>query len=267
MSRPAEELPAESQAPKLVEYEQPLTERMRTFLRLEFLYQQALFHAEDSLDFGSRAAIHSLLEIITILTRGDVRAETLKELERQADVLKRYGSQPTVDQGTLGNLLENAEQLREQLIAVGPHFLSPLKESDFLNSIKHRSAIPGGTCVFDLPDYAFWLTQPFEVRAATLENWLSVLRPLCDSVAEVLWLIREGHEAEEEVAAGGMFQHSMERSETLCLLRVLLPAGVDYYPEISGSTHRFTVRFLNWTNIEARPTQVDKDVPFLLALC
>ncbi len=27
-------------------YEQPLNERMRTFLRLDFLYQQALFHEE-----------------------------------------------------------------------------------------------------------------------------------------------------------------------------------------------------------------------------
>ena len=267
MSTPAEELPSESQGPKLVEYEQPLTERMRTFLRLEFLYQQALFHAEDSPDFGSRAAIHSLLEIITILSRGDVRTETLKELEKQADVLRRYGSQPTVDQGTLGNLLENAELLREHLIAVGPHFMQPLKECEFLNAIKHRSAIPGGTCVFDLPDYAFWLTQPFEIRAQTLEGWMSVLRPLCDAVAEVLWLIREGHEADEEVAAGGMFQRSMERNDPLCLLRVLLPAGVDYYPEISGGQHRFTVRFLRWANINQRPVQVEKDVPFLLSLC
>ena len=31
----------------ILEFEQPLLERMRTFLRIEFLYQQLLYHAKD----------------------------------------------------------------------------------------------------------------------------------------------------------------------------------------------------------------------------
>ena len=64
-------------------------------------------------DFGSRAAIACLLEIATILGRGDVRADTLKELEKQADSLRRYASQPGVDQGRLRTLLDNVEKLRD----------------------------------------------------------------------------------------------------------------------------------------------------------
>ncbi|HEY5565890.1 MAG TPA: cell division protein ZapD, partial [Gammaproteobacteria bacterium] len=88
------EYPAEVAHPQLnadsITFEQPLNERMRTFLRLEFLYRQATFHAGDSTDFGARAAVGSLLEILTIVGRGDVRADVLKELDRHAELLSQY---------------------------------------------------------------------------------------------------------------------------------------------------------------------------------
>ena len=42
-----------------VVYEQPLNERMRTFLRLEFLYTQASYHSEFPNPWSSRAAVAS----------------------------------------------------------------------------------------------------------------------------------------------------------------------------------------------------------------
>ena len=42
---------------RAVVYEQPLNERMRTFLRLDFLYSQALYHNEKGSSWGSRAAV------------------------------------------------------------------------------------------------------------------------------------------------------------------------------------------------------------------
>ena len=266
MNETAEELPLAQEGVKFVEYELPLTERMRTFLRLEFLYQQVLFHAEDQADFGTRAAIGGLLEIATILGRGDVRADALKELEKQADSLRRYGSEPGVDQSRLGSLLDNVEQLRSDLINIGPHFLQAIKESEFLSAIKHRSSIPGGTCVFDLPDYAFWLSLPFSTRSQQIEQWLTGLRPLCDAVAEVLWLIREMSDPEELVASNGMYQRSSDQKEQLNLVRVLLPPDSDLYTEISGGQHRITVRFLRFADVNVSPIQVSENVSFLLGL-
>lgn len=267
MSKPAADLPQASPAAEPVEYEQPLTERMRIFLRLEFLYQQALFHAENPVDFSARAAVTSLLEIMTILSRGDVRSEALKELERQAELLRRYASQPGVDAGRLDSLLSNVDRLREELNAVGPHYMLALKDSEFLSAIKHRSAIPGGTCIFDLPDYAYWLQLPFEQRGNNFDQWMIGLRPLCEAVAEVLWLTRQANEPIDTLAKGGMYQHSPARSDQLTLIRAVLPPDADIYPEISGGQHRFTIRFLSWTSIEERPTQTPEDVRFLLALC
>jgi cell division protein ZapD len=251
----------------MLTYEQPLTERMRTFLRIEFLYEQTVFHAEDPTAYGARAAVNGLLEILTILGRGDVRSDVIKELDRHADLLSRYRSQPGVDPARLTGLIETIEDLRAQLAEAGPHLVNPLKECDFLNAIRHRSAIPGGTCMFDLPDYGYWLQLPAAERGRQLEQWTAMLKPLCEAVAEVLWLTREATEARECVATGGLYQHSFDRNETMNLVRVLVPMAAGIFPEVSAGQHRFTVRFVRWRGTDARPAQINQDVRFLLAIC
>lgn len=269
MANPAPAFPDGSGSPQpaVMEFEQPLTEKMRTFLRIEFLYQQALFHMEDSTDFSARAAVESLLDVLTIMGRGDVRTDVLKELERQAETLQRFRRQHGVDVARLQALLGTIEELKAQLAAAGPHFLNPLKESDFLNAIKHRSAIPGGTCTFDLPDYGFWLRLPHKDRMAQFERWTAVLRPLCDAIAETLWLTRQSNEPVEHVTENGLFQHSLARGDSASLMRILLPAGSGVYPEISAGQHRFTIRFVRWQGIGTRPLQVEQPMRFRLALC
>ena len=48
-------------------FEQPLNERMRTFLRLDFLYNQALFHNEKSSPWGSRSAICAAARVVALV--------------------------------------------------------------------------------------------------------------------------------------------------------------------------------------------------------
>jgi len=248
-------------------FEQPLNERMRTFLRLDFLYNQALHHNEMASPWGSRAAMASLIDILAITTRGDVRSDVLKELESHLATLNEFQSRPGVDAQRLKSLVSNLLRLRSDLMGAGSAFLQPLRDSEFLNAIKHRSAIPGGTCEFDLPDYYFWLAQPDETRMRTFSQWLGLLRPMCDAIAELLWLTRQNGRTRQEVAAGGSFNLTFERDNPLQLLRISLPATAGLYPEISGSHHRCSVRFLAWHGITTRPTQSQDDVTFMLSCC
>lgn len=250
-----------------VVYEQPLNERMRTFLRLEFLYTQATYHSESPNPWNTRAAVTSLLEILTITARGDARSDVLKELERHVNVLKEYQTKTGVDPTRLKSLMSNLIKLREDLANIGGNFMGPLRDSEFLSAIKHRTAIPGGTCDFDLPDYYYWLNRVAEVRAAEFGTWLTLIRPLCDSIAELLWLTRQNAKRKSEVAVGGIFQLQFDRENPVQLVRVTMPPETDLYPEISGSQHRCTIRFLNWTSATTRPTHVERDVPFLLTCC
>lgn len=267
MAKPASKIASHTALKHAAHYEQPLNERMRTFMRLEFLYQKMLYNSELEADWATRATVSSLLEVMAILSRGDVRSEVHKELDHQIEVLQRYQSQPDVDAGRLDTLIHNLHESRAEIIGCGTQYLQPLNDSIFLNAIKNRSAIPGGTCEFDLPEYSHWLRQPFVRRQEDLSAWISAIRPLCDAAIEALWLIRESAQPSDKVAVNGMYQHNMQKSADCRLLRVSLPDDSSLYPEISGSQHRFTVRFLEWSTIESRAIQTDDDIAFQLSIC
>ena len=267
MTRSVERFAKTAQADSPVCYEQPLTERMRTFLRLEYLYKQLLFHIEEESQWASHAAITSLLDIIAILNRGDMRSDIMKELERQISVFDRYQDMPHVNASRLDGVLRNLQVLRKDIASMGPQHLSPVRENEFLNAIKYRSAIHGGTCEFDLPDYSHWLRKSYEHRLNDFRFWMKNLRPLCDSVAELLWLLRSSGQSEDLVAEKGAFQQSLGRGFSTGLIRINLAVGSELYPEISGGHHRFNVRFMEWSDVKMRAVQTDQDVEFELMIC
>jgi cell division protein ZapD len=254
-------------ARRTVVFEQPLNERMRNFLRLEFLYQQAVYHNDTPTPWSSRAAVSSLLEILAITARGDARSDVLKDLERQMALLKDFQARPGVDTGRLRAVLARLTQRRDELQASSSAALARLRDSEFLAAIKHRSAIPGGTCEFDLPDYYHWLNLPAETRRADFNGWLALLRPLCESVGDLLWVTRENARPRREVAVGGVYAIVFDRETPIQLLRITLPGDGDLYPEISGSHHRCSIRFLSWVDADNRPLQAPMDVPFVLTCC
>lgn len=267
MTRVSAESTDTDDAAKLIAFEHPLTERMRTFLRIELLQRQAGYYSADPSEFATRAAIASLLEMLTITGRGDVRSDALQELDRHLERLAHYRKTPGIDEARLTGLLENLEALRAALASAGKQYLSGLRENEFLSAILHRSAIPGGTCVFDLPEYGYWLQTSAQDRATELNGWLDQFRPLNDAIAEVLWLTREANTPQTLTAPGGFYQHSLARKERFQLVRVLVDRSEGIYPRISAGQHRFTIYFMEWEHTGTRTHQTERDVSFQLALC
>jgi cell division protein ZapD len=267
-NRPMQEAAAEPRPDsEPIAYEQPLNERMRAFMRLEFLWQQLSFHAGQPNAWSSRSAVAGLLEILAITSRGDARGDVLKELERQMTALRDFQNRPGVDGARLRAVLAALMRRREELNAAGANFMLKLRESEFLNAIKHRSAIPGGTCEFDLPDFYHWLSLDPDTREADLAAWITTIRPLCESISELLWITRENARPSEETAPAGSFQIVFERDRAVQLLRITVPGSSRLFPEVSGSHHRCSLRFLRWNNVHSRPVQASEDVPFVLAIC
>ena len=264
---PTSTTPLAAHGGRVLVFEQPLNERMRTFLRLDFLYNQALYHNETGSQWGSRAAMTSLIDILAVVSRSDLRSDALKEIGRQLQLLGEYQARAGVDTQRLTTFITNLGRLRADLMSAGVACQQPLRDSEFLNAIKHRSSIPGGTCEFDLPDYLYWLNEPEELRMQAFNQWLTLLRPLCDAVAELLWLTRQFGRIRQECARGGTFTITFDRDNPLQLLRILLPASSGLYPEVSGSHHRCSLRFLSWNGLSQRATQCTEDVPFQLATC
>jgi cell division protein ZapD len=267
MSQAANAVPRASTSNSTLLYEQPLNERVRTFLRLEFLYKQLLYHSEQNSSWSSRGSVTSLLDIMAILSRGDVRSDVLKALERQLFLLDRLRQADQIDEQRLHSVMENLQEMRGSLNAIGPKYLQELRDNEFLNTIRHRSSIPGGTCAFDIPEYSHWLRQDFARRSADIAGWMETVRALSESVVGLLWLVRNSKQPVRQLATRGVYQHSMKKDNTSSLVRINLPANSGLYPEISGGQHRFTVRLMRWDKNDNRPVQTDTDIEFGLVVC
>lgn len=262
---PANPLPRT--VPDKILYEQPLNERTRAFLRLEYLFQQAAHHLACQSEWDSRATLACVLEILEIFGNSNLKSEVLKELERHATSLKRHEQNPHVDHSQLSGLLDCISSHVESVRAINGQIANDLKTSEFLVSIKQRSAIPGGTCDFDLPAFHYWLQQPAKERTRDLSRWLSHFDAIGQAIQMILSLTRDSSPLKLTLASGGVYQRTLDPNLPCQLVRIALPPGLPYFAELSGGRHRFTARFLEFSTDEKRAKQTDQDVEFELACC
>lgn len=247
-------------------YEQPLNERIRTLLRLEFLFRQVQRYLWGKSEWDSRVALIGLFELLTIFGRGDLKTEAIKELERLQANLSRLQKYPTVDRERLGKLLQQIEILTDTLRASNMQLGQYLKDNNFLHGIRQRSTIPGGTCDFDLPDYHYWLRLPAEQRISDLENWFQGFDSIRKATELVLQLIRDSTPSTSQVAKKGLYQQNLDTNIPYQMVRILLPPDTCCFPEISGGKHRFSVRFMDFT-IDKQIEPVEEDIYFDLCCC
>jgi len=247
-------------------YEFPLNERIRTFIRLEQLFLQIHHFSEGETEWDSRAAIEGLLDVLIIFSRSDIRSELLKELERHHKVLARVARNQRIDRDKLRSMVDRIDDLSQRLRDIDGKLGTQLSTDGLFKSISQRSAIPGGTCSFDLPGYHYWLQQPVAQRRENLTAWLAPLSPVQESIRFVLDTIRHSALPTQERAQAGFFQQNLDRSLPFQLIRVALDRSQPFYAEISGGRHRFTIRFME-PDFTERSKQTDRDVPFQLTRC
>ena len=248
-------------------YEQPLSERIRTLLRLESLFQRAQHLLGQEAPWASRLIFDVIIDLLTILKRASVKKELVNELERHSTTLDALSPNPNIDPGQLSKIqveIHSALQmLNEHDIASGEE----LRHNELLNSVRQRSSIPAGACDFDLPAFHYWLERPDSQRLCDLRNWLSTFDVFNTSIVLCLRLVRESADATHEVAIGGFYQRNLNSTTPCQMIQIALPRESSLYPEISAGIQRFTVRFLHPGDNTSRPTQTKEDVDFNLLCC
>lgn len=248
-------------------FEQPLNERIRTFLRLDHLFKQFQQHLEHNSAWDTHSAIKAILEILALVSRGDIKRETIKELERQNSNLQAFIEIPDINHGKLSLLIDDQKKCIMELLNSTGNIGQELHQNELLNAIKQRLTMPGGLCDFDLPIYAYWLKQPYENRKQILMQWFKPFETMQTAINLILQVIRDSTEYIDEVAENGFFQKNLETTQTCLLIRVMVDINAHIFPEISAGRQRFSIRFLKTQNPAQRPEQEGSDVPFRLACC
>jgi len=247
-------------------YEQPLNERMRTFMRLEHLFKQTAYSLRGFSIWDSRACLNSLIHILDILSRGDLKNEILKELERLQSSLAALQEVQAVDHEQLNNILNQIEHAQRDIHELNGQFGQELREHELINNLRQRITITGGDCNFDLPAYHYWLSQEPDKRIQELENWFDSLDELQQPIMLMLAILRQSVEPVELTAEGGFYQHNLNPDNPVQILRIILPQDVNVFPEISAGKHRFSIRFLIPQG-NLRPVQATETVSFEFCSC
>ena len=259
------ESPQPPDATPLIVYEYPLTEKIRTLLRLEDLFERAGHFLGKSDPLEHHMVLLTLFEIMEVASRADLKSDLLQELERQKQVLMSFRSNPEVSQDALSGVITDVEKALVALFNMTGKIGQYIRENEWLMSIKQRTGIPGGACEFDLPSYHYWLHRDCAARSADLGAWIGPLYPLRDGTAIVLKLLREGGKPSRQVAQAGTFSQ-MLGGRTSQMVRIRLPRETQVIPEISANKYALNVRFTVFST-EPRPRVTEANVEFELTFC
>ncbi len=251
---------------KDVIYEHPLNELIRVCLRLEQLLNRADHEVEDCSATGTRHTIVTIINLLQLLERPDLKAKLAKELSMQHQSLSRLERSPSVDEEKLNALLKKLDELNRYFITSSGKIAQELREIELLNNLRLHLFTPGGGCSFDTPLYHFWLQQPAEKRLITIKKWLSEFNMVRLASSLILKLVREASHAQMKNAINGFHQELLDPQTNLKMIRVIVPAQSETYPEISLSRHFLSIRFYS-PSIATRPTQYQHSLPFLLSYC
>ena len=249
----------------MISYDFPLSENMRTLLRLEDLFDRMSYFTEKASAADHHAALSVLFEILEVASRADLKSDLLQELERQKRQLSALHNNPGISEEALDAVLGEIENASGRLFGMSGKIGQHLRENEWLMSIKQRACIPGGTCEFDLPSYHYWLHQDAMLRRNYLRDWLAPMLPICDALAIILKLLRESGKIHHFTAHQGSFQQ-MQGGRVAQLLRITMDSALPCIPEVSANKYVLNIRFVT-ANYSAKSAVYDQDVVFNLTFC
>jgi cell division protein ZapD len=248
-------------------FEQPLTERMRMFLRVEHLAHQVEYFKDGEETNESRVALSSLVELFSLFERNDIKGEIIKELERHIQRLQRLQGFDGIDNNQLHSILNELQYHSGCLQQLNGKLGQVLREDELLNSVRQRLAIPGGTCCFDTPIYYYWLNTPLITRQTLFQHWLTHFTPLSQALELLLKLIRDSADPQTEIAHQGFYQKTLDMNSVCPMLQVKVNKTLGVYPEISGGKYRVNIRFWQFAPTAERATPCSTDIPFQVRCC
>lgn len=245
-------------------YEYPFNERVRAYLRLEYLFDRLFFFVDGGDAHHHQIAVSTLFDLLDATERADVRTAVLQDLERQRVALVALRDHPGVAQDALETMLSDMERTVGTLAGMGRSG-QPLRENEWLISLRGRLAVQSGAPQVDIPSYHAWQHRSQAERGADLQSWVAPLLPLRDAVAMALRLLRESGRRADFVGEQGAYQQ-MLAGKLFQLMRVWIDPAQGVFPEISANKYMIWIRFSSQDG-ETKPQPVAHDIRFQMSLC
>jgi cell division protein ZapD len=247
-------------------YDYPFNERIRTLLRVEDLFAKVLHSLAAGHEYHHHCALLTLLQILDVVDRSELKSELLQELDRQKHAMHLLVGNPAIVADALQAMLNDIEIAASGLRLETTKLGQTLRANEWLMSIKQRAGIPGGVCEFDAPSYHYWLGLGEERRTKDLESWLKPLIPMQQAIIIILRILRGSGATTPLIAVNGAYQKMLGGSKPAQMLKIEVDDNVTCFPEVSANKYAINIRF-NTLDCAQKPQKFDDDVQFSLTLC
>lgn len=251
---------------RVILYEYPFNERIRTYLRLQELFERlsVLMAREDAVDH--HFAVMTLFELLEVAARPELKSDVLKDLERQKQTYNSFRGNPAISEKALDSVIAQLDHHFDDLNARLGRLGNELNDNDFLSAIRSRAVMPGGTCEFDLPAYHAWKHLDPDQRQKDLLRWTSTFEPLAGSIRLLVQILRESGTTQKVMASRGQLQQNLPQGRAFQLLRLRIDAGLGLIPEISCNRLLVVVRLMQQQE-DGKLSASSEDAPFEMTFC
>lgn len=246
-------------------FEHPLKTTVKTLMKLEHLFQQFVEHQSRC---DVLAATETLLTLMRLLERPDLKAQFTKQLHQQQLHLQSFQDHPNIDTTALAHILQqlqaqmlflqNSQSLLDDTLCQHP-MLKTLK-TEWLH----------GSSLARHSDHLFyaWRMQPASECMTLLQAWYTTLQPIEHMVAWLMKLIRQSKPFQTIQCGQTAFSKALNPSFDLALVRIRLPKTDAVFPEISAGRHHISIHFkapdVQTDNVTLHPYSIET---FALACC
>ncbi len=250
-------------------FEFPLSERFRTFLRIENLYRRWLHYLTSNHKDDHHTGLLTLLDLYDFTFRNDVKGDLLSELGRYKQSLSQYYSSPEISEEKLTQTILRMVDAQKQ-IEQSPKFGGNLVENEWLLNVKSRLVVASSTCSFDMGFYHQWLQEDPAQRRSDMERWAMPFAPLFDAVVFLLSIARNMVSSKDCVTLNKVFQQPL-LGRKFDILQIEITQTTRCLPDVSANKHVIWLRFAR-PALQARPTAVTgeptpEEISFRLGLC
>ena len=242
-------------------YEEPVHERIRKLIKLEFLFNQIHYFKNKEDSYDNYISLLSMSNLYEILVRSDIKSELISEMDSQNRAYKKLKKVPAADQKKLNSVLEKQEMLLKFLHEVQSNYLDYLGHDILFKSIvknSHSSLQPSSI--------KFWLSRDIAFRNNQIKKWLEPISFIERSSNFILEVIRKSGSFADKFAKKGFYLEKLDPKKNILLIRVNLTSDLYYYPQISVSKQRLNIAFMAKDD-KNNFIPYQEDLSFMLTLC
>jgi cell division protein ZapD len=235
-------------------------------LELERLMKTALTCANKTEPYEHRLCIDSLLAILRILEKPDIKGKLLSELTKFNHTFLRLIETKKVDNLKTAEYTQQLTHHIAYLNQSSSRFALKLQQHPLFKLLSQNHNTPGVNCCLSSPELSTWLNLPFKSRFENLLYWLEELAPLTNIIDSYLSLIRMSGHFETVSAIKSFFQCSLSPKFNCHLIRIKLDNIHNAFPKVNIGQHGLSMQ-LFILNKYAESEKSHKDLKLEIAFC